>query len=81
MELRRRKGLETDPHDGKIFAYVYTRGGEKFDAVETAFDMFEFGDAGAEEGEEMEGEREGERDEEKSADKKEPNSESKGETT
>ena len=66
QELKKRKRVETDPHAGKIFAYVYTREGGKFDAVETAFDMFEFGDnssADEEEGEEKgarEGEREGE---------------------
>ena len=53
--------METDPHAGKIFAYVYTREGAKFDAVETAFDMFEFGDNSGADGEEG-GAREEERD-------------------
>lgn len=43
LELRRRKEMETDPHSGKIFAYVYTSEDTKFNAMATAFDMFEFG--------------------------------------
>ena len=57
LELRQWKRMETDPHEGKIFAYVYTRAGGKFDAVETAFNMFQFGDKPSEG--EKEGEKEG----------------------
>ena len=61
QELKQRKEVETDPHAGKMFAYVYTREGAKFKAMETAFAMFEFGaKLGAEE---REGEGEGEREE------------------
>ena len=60
LELGRRKGMETDPHSGKMFAYVYTRGGAKFDAVETAFDMFQFENSESE-GEEEVNEKDKER--------------------
>ena len=59
QELRQRKERETDPHSGKIFAYVYTSEDEKFKSVQTAFDMFEFG-VDAEEGGEGDGEGGGE---------------------
>ena len=59
QELRERKRAETDPHSGKIFAYVYTTEDERFQTVQRAFDMFEFG-MDEEEGKEGEGEGEGE---------------------
>ena len=43
LELRQWKGMETDPHAGQIFAYVYTLEDAKFNTVTTAFDLFEFG--------------------------------------
>ena len=41
-ELQRRKEAEFDPDSGKAFAYVYTMEDSRFQAVQKAFDMFEF---------------------------------------
>lgn len=39
-ELEACKAVETDPHSGKIFAYVYTTDNECFQVVENALQMF-----------------------------------------
>lgn len=43
QELKKRKQVESDPHTGKMFAYVYTSEDEKFHSVQAAFDLFELG--------------------------------------
>ena len=39
-ELEECKKAETDPHSGKIFAYVYTTDNDSFRVVEEAMEMF-----------------------------------------
>ena len=39
-ELEEFKKVDTDPHSGKIFAYVYTTNNECFQVVEEALQMF-----------------------------------------
>lgn len=40
-ELKDLKGRETDPEEGKIFAYVYTQEGDHFDIQTEAFAKFQ----------------------------------------
>ena len=44
QELEAAKAVETDPHSGKIFAYVYTTDNECFQVAEKALELFKQAD-------------------------------------
>ena len=46
-ELEEHKKVETDPHSGKMFAYVYTTDNDSFHVVEQAMQLFKDTDASA----------------------------------